>query len=115
MTDNTIQKIDNKDYSFKLAIMNSKLSNERTYMAYMRTGLAIAAIALPFKRFRLVAIGILMIIIGTIEYYYIIYILDQPNLLDYKEFRYFPFIITVFILLVLYMEIKDLKSIKFKF
>lgn len=116
MTDNTSIKNNTDDYKLKLSIIDSKLSNERTYMAYIRTGLAIAAIALPFKKYKLVALGILMIVIGTLEYYYVRYLLDYTNLPDYKDFTYVPLIISLSILIVLYMEIKDLKTIKlFKF
>jgi hypothetical protein len=93
--------------------MESKLSNERTYMAYIRTGLAIAAIALPFKKYKLVALGILMIFIGTIEYYYIRYLLNLKTLPVYKDFTYVPLFISVSILIVLYLEIKDLKNTNF--
>jgi len=106
-------KNNTEDYKLKLSIMDSKLSNERTYMAYIRTGLAIAAIALPFKKFKLVALGILMIFIGTIEYYYVRYLLNYTTLPDYKDFTYVPLIISVSILIVLYMEIRDLKKTKF--
>ena len=106
-------KIYNKDYSLKLAIMESKLSNERTYMAYIRTGLAIAAIALPFKKYKLVALGILIIFIGTIEYYYVRYLLNLKTLPVYKDFTYVPLFISVSILIVLYLEIKDLKNTNF--
>ena len=64
-------------------------------MAYIRTGLAIAAIALPFKKYKIVALGILMIVIGTLEYYYVRYILYNTTLLDYKDFTYVPLIISL--------------------
>jgi len=113
MSDNMSNKIDNKDYRLKLAIMNSKLSNERTYMAYIRTGLAIAAIALPFKKYKLVALGILMILIGTIEYYYVRYLLNLKTLTVYNDFTYVPLFISVSVLIVLYMEIKEFKNTNF--
>jgi len=113
MSDNMSIKIDNKDYRLKLAIMNSKLSNERTYMAYIRTGLAIAAIALPFKKYKLVALGILMILIGTIEYYYVRYLLNLKTLTVYKDFTYVPLFISVSVLIVLYLEIKEFKNTNF--
>jgi uncharacterized membrane protein YidH (DUF202 family) len=111
--DDLVIKIDNKDYRLKLAIMNSKLSNERTYMAYIRTGLAIAAIALPFKKYKLVALGILMILIGTIEYYYVRYLLNLKTLTVYKDFTYVPLFISVSVLIVLYLEIKEFKNTNF--
>jgi uncharacterized membrane protein YidH (DUF202 family) len=113
MSDNMSIKIHNKDYRLKLAIMNSKLSNERTYMAYIRTGLAIAAIALPFKKYKLVALGILMILIGTIEYYYVRYLLNLKTLTVYNDFTYVPLFISVSVLIVLYMEIKEFKNTNF--
>jgi uncharacterized membrane protein YidH (DUF202 family) len=106
-------KNDSKDYSLQLSILECKLANERTYMAYIRTGLAIAAIALPFKKYRLVALGILMIIIGTVEYYYVRHILDNPGIPDYKDFSLGPLIISVSVLTVLYIEIKEFKNTNF--
>ena len=112
MTDNVSIIKNNEEYKLKLSILNEQLSNERTYMAYIRTGLAIAAIALPFKKYKLVALGIFMILIGTIEYYYIRYLLIYTTLPDYRDFTYVPLIISISILIVLYMEIKDLKKAK---
>jgi uncharacterized membrane protein YidH (DUF202 family) len=97
---------DNQDYRLKLSIINSKLANQRTYMSYIRTGLAISAIALTFKKYKLVALGILMIFIGTFEYYYVRYVLIYTDLHNYYDFAYGPFVISFFVLLALYMEIK---------
>ena len=36
--------------SYELAIKRTKLANERTYLAYMRTGFGIAALAGVFKK-----------------------------------------------------------------
>ena len=46
-----------------LAKIRTKLANHRTYLAYMRTGFAISAIAGSFKKPYLVLFGIIIIIL----------------------------------------------------
>ena len=43
----------------ELAVMRTKLANQRTYLSYMRTGLAIAGIAGIFKKKKILIFGIL--------------------------------------------------------
>ena len=54
--------------SNQLAIQRTKLSNQRTYLAYMRTGFTIASIAGVFKKIWIVVFGIVMIIGSVIQY-----------------------------------------------
>lgn len=42
-----------------LSIIRTKLSNQRTYLAYMRTGLTIASLAGIFKKSKIVSLGCL--------------------------------------------------------
>ena len=81
------------------------LSNKNTYMSYVRTGLTIIAIAIPFKMYSLIALGIFFIIIGTAEFYYIEYILDIKKILNYKYLKYVPLFITSCILIIVIHQI----------
>ena len=51
-----------------LAIERTKLANQRTYLAYMRTGFGIASIAGSFKKNWIAGFGIIMIIGSLIQY-----------------------------------------------
>ena len=46
----------------ELAKIRTKLANQRTYLAYMRTGFTIATIAGIFKKMWIILFGIIMII-----------------------------------------------------
>ncbi len=51
-----------------LSIQRTSLANQRTYLAYMRTGFAIAGIAGIYKKLWICAFGVLMIIGSLIQY-----------------------------------------------
>lgn len=97
----------------KLSILSVELSNETTYMSYIRTGLAIATIALPFRMYRLVLLGLFMIILGTVEYYYIRYKINQGTFNNVSAFKFMPIFLTIIILFAFYYESKKLGSFKF--
>lgn len=54
-----------------LAIKTTKLANQRTYLAYMRTGFAIATFAGAFKKIWIAVFGVIMIIVSLIQYFLI--------------------------------------------
>ena len=54
--------------SLDLSIYSTKLANQRTYLAYMRTGFGIASIAGSFKKMWVAAFGVIMIIGSLIQY-----------------------------------------------
>ena len=56
---------------FNAVKFSTKLANQRTYLAYMRTGLGIASVAGTFKKKWFVALGLLMIFINILQYMYI--------------------------------------------
>jgi uncharacterized membrane protein YidH (DUF202 family) len=61
---------------------NTKLANQRTYLAYMRTGLGIASIAGTFKHKWIAMLGLIMILINIFQYIYInkkISLGEDPN------------------------------------
>jgi len=55
------------DYS----IATTKLANQRTYLAYVRTGFVIAGVAGIFKKSWIAMFGMVMIMGSTIQYYLI--------------------------------------------
>ena len=57
----------NNDY----AIANTKMANQRTYLAFVRTGFVIAGVAGVFKKNWIAFFGIIMIIGSTVQYYLI--------------------------------------------
>ena len=54
--------------SNELAIQRTKFANQRTYLAYMRTGFGIAALAGTFKKFWIMSFGLIMIIMSSLQY-----------------------------------------------
>ena len=63
--------------SNKLALMNTALANQRTYLAYTRTGFAVTALAAKFKSNIVITVGLILIIVGVYQYYTIA--LDLEN------------------------------------
>lgn len=57
--------------NIELSIYNTKLANQRTYLAYVRTGFVIAGVAGIFKRLWIVFFSILLIVLSTYQYYLI--------------------------------------------
>jgi uncharacterized membrane protein YidH (DUF202 family) len=55
--------------SNELAKMRTALANQRTYLAYTRTGFAVVAIAAKFKSNIVIAVGMLLIAVGVYQYY----------------------------------------------
>ena len=53
------------------SILNTKLANQRTYLAFVRTGFVIAGVAGVFKKNWIAFFGIIMIIGSTVQYYLI--------------------------------------------
>jgi uncharacterized membrane protein YidH (DUF202 family) len=66
--------------STELAIQRTKHANQRTYLAYMRTGFGIASISGIFKKKWIMLFGIIMIIGSTLQYIIINnYLQDNQN------------------------------------
>lgn len=99
----------------RIAMDDFKLSNLNTFMAYMRTGLAIAVIAFTFNKFWICILGLLLIVYGTFEFYYTDYIVTNNLPLTSKYFYYGPVILTILIIIVFVIETEELKHYKFKF
>ena len=60
-------KVENNIYN--LAEMRTLLANQRTYLAYMRTGFAVTALAINMKSDILIVLGMSIIFIGLYQYY----------------------------------------------
>ena len=65
--------------SNELAIQRTKFANQRTYLAYMRTGFGIAALAGTFKKFWIMTFGLIMIIMSSLQYVSINNSLETEN------------------------------------
>jgi hypothetical protein len=65
-----------------LSIYNTKLANQRTYLAYVRTGFVIAGVAGIFKKKWIAFFGLIMIILSTYQYY-----LLNDDLNNRREFK----------------------------
>jgi uncharacterized membrane protein YidH (DUF202 family) len=52
-----------------LAQLRTLLANQRTYLAYIRTGFVVTALAIKTKRNIVIAIGMFLIAVGLYQYY----------------------------------------------
>jgi uncharacterized membrane protein YidH (DUF202 family) len=89
-----------------LAIERTKLANQRTFLAFIRTGFAISAIAGHFKKKYIFFFGVIMLILSTIQYIYITYALDNKviNQSINKTINYFIVIYSIIGVSVLYLQ-----------
>ena len=88
----------------ELAIQRTKLANQRTYLAYIRTGFVIASIAGTFKKMWIVAFGLLMTCGSSIQYYFAIKHLNNKDILSNQFLDYIPLIYIPLLLIVLYIQ-----------
>ena len=96
----------------ELAILTTKLSNERIYLTYLKTGLAILAIAVPFKKYYIALIGAVLILCSTLEYYYINHKLNKRKKFDFDfgMFQLVPIVTTILIIGIFYFEMKTVRK-----
>ena len=92
------------DIGNQLSIQRTKLSNQRTYLSYVRTGFAIASISGTFKKFYIFSFGLLMILISSIQYLVAIHHLNSKKIIDNKVLDYIPLIYIPILLIVLYLQ-----------
>ena len=86
-----------------LSKLRTKLSSQRTYLSYMRTGFAIASIAGVFKKPYLVIFGLIMIVLSTIQYYLLLQNIET-NSMNLKNLHYLPLIYVILSIGVLYLQ-----------
>ena len=92
-----------KQNSTDLAKLRTKLASQRTYLAYMRTGFAIASIAGVFKKPYLVIFGLIMILLSSIQYYLLLKNIET-NTMDLSKMHYLPLIYVVLSIGILYLQ-----------
>ena len=87
----------------ELAKERTRLSNQRTYLAYIRTGLAISAISSIFKKKWIFTFGILMIVISTLQYYLLLNSINN-NKIKNNWVHYMPLMYIILSIGVLYLQ-----------
>ena len=97
-----MKEIAKVDYS----IANTKLANQQTYLAYVRTGFVIAGVAGIFKKLWIAMFGIVMIIGSTIQYYLINQDLNDKQDITNDLFDNMAIIYVLLSVGVLYLQIK---------
>jgi len=90
--------------SNELAIKRTKMANERTYLAYMRTGFGIAALAGVFKKWWIIIFGIIMLILSTVQYHIVNNRLNNEENPNIPLLEFLPIIYVVLGLLVLFIQ-----------
>ena len=88
----------------ELAIKRTRLANQRTYLAYMRTGFMIASIAGIFKKIWVALFGLIMIILSTTQYIIININLSNKKK-DNKILHMIPIIYIILFIGLLYLQI----------
>ena len=89
-----------------LAIQRTKFSNQRTYLSYMRTGLAIASVAGVFKQMWIALFGVIMIIGSVTQYILINHKLNHSEDLNSPILDMFPLFYVILSLGTLYLQWK---------
>ena len=87
-----------------LAIQRTKFSNQRTYLAYMRTGFGIASLAGNFKKNWIMLFGIVMIVGSSIQYVLINKSLDVKNNPINESLDKFPLIYVILSIGAMYLQ-----------
>jgi len=90
------------DYS----IASTKLANQRTYLAYVRTGFIIAGVSGIFKKYWIAIFGLIMIIGSTVQYYLINQDLSEKKDITNDLFDNMPIIYVLLSVGVLYLQMK---------
>ena len=99
---NIMSSLSSVDYT----IANSKMANQRTYLAYVRTGFVIAGVAGVFKKKWIAVFGIIMILGSTIQYYLINRDLDNKKKMNKDLFDNMAIIYVLLSVGVLYLQMK---------
>ena len=87
----------------ELAITRTQLANQRTYLAYMRTGFTVAAVAGTFKKWYLGLFGLLMVLVSTLQYYYVQVAIESGVDASF-DFHYVPLAYSILSVLVLFLQ-----------
>ena len=87
-----------------LAIQRTKFANQRTYLAYMRTGFGIASLAGTFKKTWIMLFGIVMIIGSSIQYILINQSLENKSNPINEKLDKIPLIYVILSLGAMYLQ-----------
>ena len=87
-----------------LAIKRTRMANQRTYLAYMRTGFGIASLAGAFKKWWIAAFGIIMIIFSSIQYLIVNQRLNEKMDPNVRSLEKLPIIYVILALGILYLQ-----------
>ena len=90
--------------SLQNSILITRLSNQRTYAAFMTTGLALTPIAYAINKPIFSILGIAMLIISTAQYYRIEYNLNHKIYTNNTLFYIFPLVLTCLIFITFILE-----------
>lgn len=93
----------------KINIFKTKLANQRTYLAYMRTGIAISLFAKTYNKNYILFFGIFMVLISTIQYIIITNDLNQNNIGLSKYEDLIPVLYGIVALVCMYLQYNTIK------
>tara|TARA_A100001015_G_C14627736_1_gene570434 strand:+ start:303 stop:605 length:303 start_codon:yes stop_codon:yes gene_type:complete len=88
------------------SIVNTKMANQRTYLAYVRTGFVIAGVAGIFKKYWIAFFGMVMIIGSTIQYYLINKDLNENKNITNDLFDNMAILYVLLSVGILYLQMK---------
>ena len=94
----------NRINEYELAILRTKLSNQRTYLLYIQAGFVLASIAGIFKKKILIMLGIIIIIFSAIQYYYISNKLKKKEIVETSYLDHIPLLFIFISTTVLYLQ-----------
>ena len=95
--------------SYELVVEQTKLANQRTYLAYMRTGFVVAGIAAAYDKKWVVAFGVFMIFGSIFQYVYINNSLNIHEKLRTEHHDFIPLIYFVLSVGVIAVTVKSKK------
>ena len=90
-----------------LALERTKMANQRTYLAYVRTGFVIAALAGTFKKMWISIFGLIIVFGSTVQYYLIDKGLDKKEILHEKIFDMMPILYIFLLLGAMYLQMYE--------
>ena len=90
----------------ELEIFGTKLANQRTYLAYVRTGFVIAGVAGIFKKKWISILGLIMILGSTFQYYTLNKDLNEKKSLRHDLFDMMPILYVFLSVGALFLQIQ---------
>lgn len=97
--------------SNELAILRTKLANQRTYLAYLRTGLGIATLAAVFRKIYILFFGLFMVGLSAYQYIYINSNMNNKQNVNNIYLDNLPLIYVLLAFIAYYLQFKKINSI----